>query len=248
MGAMAIGGETGEGGGVWRWLPLVLFVAVAGVTAWVFGEWFTFDALRENRGTLLAWRDTHYGSVVLAYIVTYVAVAALSLPWSVFLTPTGGFLFGLVPGTLYTMFAATLGATCIFLAARGRFGAGLREKAASWTDRFREGFRENEVGVLLILRLVPAVPFFVANLLPAFFGTRTVTYVWTTLLGILPGTTVYTSLGTGLGEVLESGGEAGVSLVADPAIWGPLAGLTALVLVPVITKAVRGKPLEDTDA
>jgi uncharacterized membrane protein YdjX (TVP38/TMEM64 family) len=68
-------------------------------------------------------------------------------------------------------------------------------------EKFEKGFQENEISFLFLLRLVPALPFFVANLLPAFFGVKLFTYVWTTFLGILPGTAVYTSIGTGLGEV-----------------------------------------------
>ena len=237
--------ESGERKG--GWLPFVLFLSVAVGCIWAFGEWFTLEALREHREALLAWRDAHYGLAVLAYMAVYVAVAALSLPWSTVLTPTGGFLFGFLPGTIYTVLAATLGAACIFLAARGPFGVGLREKAAPWTNRFRRGFRRNEVGVLFLLRLVPVVPFVVANLLPAFFGTRLFTYVWTIFLGILPGSAVYTSLGTGLGEIFASGGEPGVALLADPAIWGPLAGLAALTLLPVAYKSLGGTSLEDTD-
>ena len=67
------------------------------------------------------------------------------------------------------------------------------------------GFREGEVSYLLIMRLVPAVPFFVANLAPAFLGARTWTFFWTTLVGIIPGTLVFISLGAGLGEQLSRG-------------------------------------------
>ena len=108
--------------------------------------------------------------------------------------------------------------------------------------KFEKGFQENEISFLFLLRLVPAIPFFIANLLPAFFGVSLFTYVWTTFLGILPGSAVYTSVGTGLGEVFAKGGDLSFSIFADPAIWGPLVGLMALAVLPIIIKKVRGKP------
>jgi len=91
------------------------------------------------------------------------------------------------------------------------------------------------------------VPFFIANLLPAFFGVKLFTYVWTTFMGIAPGSAVYTSVGTGMGEILASGGDLSINVFSDPKIWGPFVGLIALALLPIIIKAVRGKPVPGTE-
>jgi len=108
-------------------------------------------------------------------------------------------------------------------------------------EKFEKSFQENEISFLFLLRLVPALPFFVANLLPAFFGVSLITYVWTTFLGILPGTAVYTSIGTGLGEIFAKGGDISLNVFAEPSVWGPFAALIALALMPIIIKKVRGK-------
>ena len=231
-------------GGTWkRWLPLGVIALGAVGGTWFFGDYLSFEALRENREALLAWRDANYPVAVLTYMAIYVAVVAFSLPGALIMTLTGGFLFGLVFGTIFTVTAATIGASCIFLAARTSLGATLKERAGPWMGKFEKGFQENELSFLFLLRLVPAVPFFIANLLPAFFGVKLVTYVWTTFLGIAPGSAVYTSVGTGLGEILASGEELSINIFADPLVWGPFVGLIALALLPIIIKAVRGKPL-----
>jgi len=234
--------------GAWkRWLPLGIIATGAALGTWMFGDYLSFEALRENREALLAWRDGNYPVAVLTYMAIYVAVVAFSLPGALVMTLTGGFLFGLVPGTIYTVTAATLGATCIFIAARTSLGATLKERAGPWMGKFEKGFQENELSFLFLLRLVPAVPFFIANLLPAFFGVKLFTYVWTTFFGIAPGSAVYTSVGTGLGEILASGEDLSLDVFADPMVWGPFVGLIALALLPIVIKAVRGKPVPGTE-
>jgi len=225
-----------------RFLPL-LVIGTGAVLGFIFlREYLSFDSLKENREVLLAWRDENYLLAAAAYMLTYVLVVAFSIPGAAIMTLTGGFLFGLVPGTLLTVFGATIGASCIFLAAKTSLGSSLKERAGPWMEKFEKGFQENEISFLFLLRLVPALPFFVANLLPAFFGVKLVTYVWTTFLGILPGTAVYTSIGTGLGEVFAKGENLSFDVVKDPSVWGPLVGLMVLAAMPIIIKKIRGKP------
>jgi uncharacterized membrane protein YdjX (TVP38/TMEM64 family) len=100
---------------------------------------------------------------------------------------------------------------------------------------------ENEISVLFLMRLVPAVPFFVANLLPALIGVKFRNFVLTTVLGILPGALIFTWIGVGLGEVFDRGGSPDLSLLWEPQIIGPLLGLSALAGLPILLKALRGK-------
>ncbi len=237
-----------KGQGAWkRWLPIGIILTGAALGTYFFGDYLKLDTLRDNREALLAWRDSNYVVAVLTYMAIYVAVVAFSLPGALIMTLTGGFLFGLIPGTIFTVTAATIGATCIFIAARTSLGATLKERAGPWMGKFEKGFQENELSFLFLLRLVPAVPFFIANLLPAFFGVKLFTYVWTTFLGIAPGSAVYTSVGTGLGAVLASGEELSLNVFADPKVWGPFVGLIVLALLPIVIKAVRGKPVPGTE-
>jgi uncharacterized membrane protein YdjX (TVP38/TMEM64 family) len=107
--------------------------------------------------------------------------------------------------------------------------------------RLKEGLNENEISVLFLMRLVPAVPFFVANLLPALVGVRFFNFAFTTVLGIIPGAIVFTWIGVGLGEVFDRGDSPDLSLLWEPQIIGPILGLSALAALPMILKAVRGK-------
>lgn len=220
-----------------------LAVALLGaVLLYVFGrDYLSFDALREHRETLLAWRDANYALAALAYVALYAVSTALSFPGGLALTLAGGFLFGAVFGTVFAVTGATAGAVAIFLVARAGLGEALRARAGPFLKRAEAGFRENAVSYLLIMRLVPAIPFFAANIVPAFLGVSTFTYAWTTLVGIIPGGAVYASVGAGLGAVFERGEDPDLGLIFEPQILLPLLGLSALAALPIVIKRFRGR-------
>ena len=93
--------------------------------------------------------------------------------------------------------------------------------------------------MLMTMRLVPAVPFFVANLIPAFLGVATRRFAWTTFVGIIPAALVYTWVGSGLGAVFERGEAPDLGIIFEPYILGPLLGLAGLSLLPVLLKTLR---------
>lgn len=227
-----------------RAAPLVLLLIGAALGWWLLGDALSFDTLRDRREALTAWRDANYGLAVIAYMAAYVAVVAFSLPGALAMTLTGGFLFGLFPGAPMILVAATVGATAIFVAAKTGLGDRLQarlEARGGVMARFRKGVEANAVSFLLLMRLAPVVPFFLANLAPAFLGVRLWTFAWTTFVGIMPGTLVYTWVGSGLGAVFDRGETPDLGLIFEPHILGPLLGLCLLALAPVALKAWRAR-------
>jgi len=227
-----------------RHLPLLVVLGVAVIGAFTLRDYLSFDTLRDNRESLLAYRDQNFLGLAVMFIAIYIAIVAFSLPGAAVASVTGGFLFGLVAGTVFNITAATIGAAAIFLAARWGLGEMLTAKLEASEGRlkaFKTGLRDNEVPVLLLIRLVPAVPFFVANLLPALVGVRFRTFLWTTAVGIIPGGIVFTWIGVGLGEVFDRGGEPDLSLLWEPHIIGPILGLCVLAALPIVINTLRGK-------
>lgn len=225
-----------------RRLPIVVILAVALAGAFLLRDKLTFAALAEHRGMLLAFRDDHYLGAVLGFVAAYVVIVAFSLPGALVATLAGGFLFGLFPGVAFNVVAATVGAVSIFLAARAGFGAEVAARLQAGggaAGRLMAGLRENEWSVLMLMRLVPVVPFFVANLLPAFAGVRTDRFAATTFLGIIPGALVFTSVGSGLGDVFAAGHTPDLSIIFAPHVLGPILGLAALSALPILLKARR---------
>jgi uncharacterized membrane protein YdjX (TVP38/TMEM64 family) len=229
-------------GGLLRKLPIlvILVVAVSGAVLW--RDHLSFAALAENRQALLAFRDDHYFWSAMAFMAAYVGIVAFSLPGALVATLTGGFLFGLFPGVIFNVAGATVGAVAIFVAARAGFGAAVAARLQAGggaVARLMAALRDNEWSVLLLMRLVPVVPFFVANLIPAFAGVRTDRFAVTTFLGIMPGALVFTSVGSGLGEVFAAGHKPDLSIFFAPHVIGPILGLAALSALPIFLKAGR---------
>ena len=217
---------------------------VAAIGAFTLRDHLSFQALADNREALIAFRDAHYLTTILAFIAVYIVIVAFSLPGATVATLTGGFLFATFPGALFNITAATIGASMIFVAARWGLGERLAAKMDSSegaVKRIKAGIDENQWEMLFLIRLVPAVPFFVANLVPALVGVPLARFVITTFLGIIPGAVVYTSVGAGLGEVFARGETPNLGIIFEPHILLPILGLCALAALPIVIKAVRGK-------
>ena len=228
--------------GLARILPLLVIVLVAVIGAFTLKNYLSFDALRDNREALIAFRDSYYLVAVIGFLAVYVAIVGFSLPGATIATLTGGFLFGTACGTLFNVTGATLGATLIFLAARYGFGEKLGAKLEASegpVKKIKDGIDENQWSMLFVIRLVPAVPFFIANLIPAFLEVPLHRYVISTFLGIIPGTMVFTSVGAGLGEVFAAGETPNLGIIFEPHIFVPILGLSALSLLPILVKAVK---------
>ncbi len=223
-----------------------MIFAVAVIGAVTLRDHLTFETLAAHRETLLAFRDAHYVAAALIFMAAYAGMVAFSLPGALIATLTGGFLFGVFPGVLFNVTGATLGAIAIFLAARAGFGAQLNTRIAAGggaAARLMAGLRENELSVLFLMRLVPAVPFFLANLIPAALGVSLGRFAFTTFFGIMPGGLVYTWVGAGLGEVFERGEMPDLGLLFEPQILGPILALCALAALPIVLRAFRKKDI-----
>lgn len=227
---------------VQRLLPLI-GIGLAAVLGFIFlRDYLSFQALADNREALIAWRDSNYVFAVLVFMAIYIAVVAFSLPGALIMTLAGGFLFGLFPGVLFIVTAATLGAIAIFLAAKMGLGDTLSKKmdaSSGVIGKMYDGLRENEMSFLFLMRLVPAFPFFAANLVPALVGVSLRNFAFTTFFGIMPGSAIYTWVGSGLGEVFASGETPSLGIIWEPHILGPILGLCALAALPIVIKYFR---------
>jgi uncharacterized membrane protein YdjX (TVP38/TMEM64 family) len=218
-------------------LALALFFALGG------HHYATLDALREHRATLLALAGDHPLLAPLAMVVLYAGLVAISFPGAGYLTIFSGFLFGLWTGFAAAWAGACLGAVAVFLIARTALGDSLTRRAGPSLAKFKAGFEGDAFNYLLALRLVPAFPFWLVNIAPALIGVRLQPYAAATALGIIPGCFIYTWIGASAGEVLDRGEDLSFAIVTQPVILGPILGLIALSLLPVIIKKLRkGQP------
>ncbi len=224
-------------------IPVIVIALVALIGALTLRDYITFETLRDNREALLTFRDANYAATAVVFVVTYIAMVSFSMPGAILVTMTGGFLFGLIPGALFNVIASTTGAVIIFSAVRAGFGrqtAARIDASGGKIALLTRAIRENEIPVLLSLRMMPVMPFFLMNVLPALIGVRLRVFAATTFFGIIPGGFVYTWVGAGLGEVFARDETPDLGVIFEPNILGPIVGIALLSLMPVVVKAMRG--------
>jgi uncharacterized membrane protein YdjX (TVP38/TMEM64 family) len=223
-----------------RWLPLGLIVlGLVLVFTFNIDEYASFQHLREHHQKLAEFVAAHYGQAVLCYLALYVLFVALSLPGAIWLTVAAGFLFGAVMGSILSVLAATIGATLLFLATKTSLGDYLHAHAGPWLAKVERGFANNQWSYLLMMRLFPAIPFFIANLVPAFLGVPLSVFVITTFIGIIPATVIFATIGAGLGSVLQTSAALSLHSLMTPQVKGALVGLAVLAAMPIAIKFLR---------
>ena len=180
-----------------KFIPVIV-IASAFLLAFLLGaKAITFDDFISNRDQILMFRDSNLTLSVMIFMLVYISVVTFSIPGATVLSVTGGFIFGLEVGLILNIVSASIGATFLFLAVRLGFGNLLKrfEKGSDKFSNLIEQLKVNEINLLLLLRLIPVVPFFVANILPAMAGVSLKNFFWTTFLGIIPGGFVFTLIG-----------------------------------------------------
>lgn len=232
----------------WTWhrcVPTaVLILGLAAFFIFDFDRFVTYEALHTRRMWLAGQIESHFLASGLVFVLIYTAAVAFSVPSSMFLTIAGGLLFGEWLGTVLSVIGATLGATALFSVAKSAIGDPLRRRAGPWLGRFETGFRQNAMSYLLVLRMILIFPFWIINLVPAFLGVSTRTYVFATFFGIIPGTFVYSLAGAGLGETLTADHAISAGEIFNGQVLGALCGLILMALSPVAYRSwkVRREP------
>ena len=216
---------------------IIIIVAIVGFV--FFREFLSFETLNQNHAAILDFKNNNYWISALIFFISYIVLVTFALPGSPIASLTGGFLFGLGFGAFLNVTAATCGATLIFLTTKHGFGKTLTQKidtSDGTIRKFRDGIRKNEISYLLLIRLIPIIPFAVANIAPALFDVSLKRFFVTTYLGIIPGGFVFTWLGVGLSEVFANNQKPNFNIIFEPYIIGPLVGLCVLSLIPIILK------------
>lgn len=218
-----------------RLFPLVIVAAaLAGFFALDLHRYFSLDALRENREMLRAWVEADPILAATIFVVAYAAAVAISFPGASILTIFGGFLFGLWLGTPLVVFAATIGATTIFLAAKTALADLLSKKAGGFVARMEQGFRRGELSYMFVLRLAPVFPFWAVNIAAGLMGVSLRNFLIGTFFGIIPGSFVYASIGAAAGAAFDAGDDVPLAgVLTKPETLTPLIGLIVLALIPV---------------
>jgi uncharacterized membrane protein YdjX (TVP38/TMEM64 family) len=226
-------------------LLLLAAVAILIVAFFVFdlGQYFTLEFIKSKQADAdTYYRDNPLG-MSLIYFSVYVAVTGLSLPGAAIMTLVGGAIFGLLWGTVIISFASTIGATLAFLVARFLFRDAVQSRFGRNLEVINRGVEKDGAFYLFTLRLVPAFPFFIINLLMALTPIRPLTFFIVSQIGMLAGTIVYVNAGTQLAQIESLKGVLSPGLIASFIVLGVFP-LVAKKIVDVVKakKALKDYP------
>lgn len=217
-----------------KWIVLAVVAGVAAFAFWRFGDVLTIDSLAAREGSLREFQLARPLLFATVAVLVYVVTAALSLPGAAILTIAFGWLFGFREGTILVSFSSTLGATLAFLFSRFVFRDAIRRKFGERIQAINDSFEREGAFYLFTLRLVPAVPFFVINLVMGLTPIRTWTFWWVSQLGMLGGTAVYVYAGAAV-PTLNELAERGLKGIASPQV---IVAFALLGIFPLIAKKV----------
>ncbi len=207
---------------------VILGMGIGAFFSFDLGRYISLEALKANRDDLLAYANANFAAAVVLYVAVYILQTALSLPGGALMTLAGGFLFGSIPGMIFVNVGATIGATLAFLAARYVLRDWVERTFGERIEPIQAGFAQHAFSYLLTLRLIPAFPFFLVNLVSGLTRIPLGTYVIATSIGIIPGSFVYAFAGRQLGSI-----DSLADIASPPALLA-LTFLGVLALVPVL--------------
>lgn len=212
-------------------IVLLIIACIAAFKYLGLEQYLTLEYLKQSQerfGQLYAARPL---AVISSYMGIYILVTALSLPGAVIMTLAGGALFGLVMGTIVISFASTIGATLACMVSRFLLRDWVQKKFADRLGPINNGIEQEGGFYLFTMRLVPAFPFFLINLVMGITSIPILQYYWVSQIGMLPGTIVYVNAGKELAKIESVSGILSPSLLASFALLG---------LFPITVKKIMG--------
>ncbi len=193
----------------------------------------TLEHLQEYRLHLEQFIQQRYSLSVVLYIFLFVCVAVMGIPITVVLTIAAGYFFGSAAGTLYAVVGATIGAAISFLLFRYLLGSFVQKWYSQELAHFNQNIEKHGHHYLLTLQILPVTPTLLINVFAGMTKLKFWTFVWTTAVGILPGSLIYALAGRQLVFIKSAKDIFSTSTIAL------LIGLALLALVPLFFKRLK---------
>ena len=217
------------------WIAIILFV-----TLWAIyllnRDFFQLDTLFSNLEDIQNYISLNYIFSISIFIVLYGFLILCNFPMASLLSMTSGFLFGTWIGGLIAIVGGTLGAFGIFIIAKYFFSDFIKKNILNKYSYIENYFKKNDLELMLLIRIIPAVPFFAQNLILAGLGASNKKFFYTTLLGLAPWSFIFGSIGQGLEEIFVNQTEISFSLVAQPEYLIPIGAIASLVILIILFK------------
>lgn len=166
---------------------MVLVVALVGA-----GVGLAIGGTDGARDLLTEVGESNWGFI--AFVATYALTVVLLLPGTLG-TVTAGAVFGFPVGAAAALAGATIGSTCAFIISRAMGRDGAQSLFGSRLSNIDDFIGRNDFTSILVLRLMPIVPFNLLNYGSGLTSVRLSRYVLASVIGMAPATLLATGLG-----------------------------------------------------
>ena len=217
------------------WITLILFI-VLWTIYFLNRNFFQLDTLFSNLEYIQNYISHHYIFSISIFMVLYGFLILCNFPMASLLSMTSGFLFGTWVGGLIAIVGGTLGAFGIFIIAKYFFLDFIKKNILNKYPYIENYFKRNDLELMFLIRIIPAVPFFAQNLILAGLGADNKKFFLTTLIGLAPWSFIFGSVGQGLEEIFVNQTKISFSLVAQPEYLIPIGTIASLVILIILFK------------
>ena len=173
---------------------------------------------------------------IFIFILSYSFLIMCNFPFASLLSMINGFLFGTWIGGTISIVGGTLGAFGVFLIAKFFFLDFIKNKFLNKYSYIENYFNKNDLELMMLIRIIPAIPFFLQNLILAGLGAHNKKFFYTTLIGLAPWSFIFGSIGQGLEEIFVNKTELSFSLIAQPEYLIPIGFIAFLIIMIILFK------------
>jgi len=199
-------------------------------------DFFQLENFFSNIDNIQNYISNNYIFSILIFFLFYALLILCNFPMASMLSMISGFLFGTWVGGLIAILGGTIGAFGIFNIAKFFFLDFIKKNILNKYSYIETYFKKNDLELMLLIRLIPAVPFFAQNLILAGLGANNKKFFFTTIFGLAPWSFIFGSIGQGLEEIFLNKTEISFSLIAQPEYLVPIIVIVSLIALIIIFK------------
>jgi len=203
-----------------------------------FEEITSYDFLRDNISYFIEIKNSNLFLIAIIFLALTVLWV---FPFLGFASPVaimGGFVFGKWIGTIIVILGLSIGATFLYIFANYFLKDLIREKFLDRFNNLENKFKKSEFIYLLIFRMVGGIPWILQSLLPTLFNVKIKNYFFATLIGIIPGTFLIVSIGSGLEKIIDQNIQAPsvTDIIFSSDIYIPLIAFLELIFFSIVLR------------
>jgi len=203
-----------------------------------FQEITSYDFIRENRSYFVELKNSNLTFIFFIFLVSTILWVFPLLGFGSPVAIMGGFIFGKWIGTIVVVSGLTIGATLLYIFGNYFLKELIREKFLNKYQNLETKFKKSEFIYLLFYRMVGGIPWQLQCLLPTLFDVKLKNYFFSTLIGVVPGTFLITSIGSGLEKIIDQNSEVPnvLDIIFSPDIYIPLLAFFGLILISIFLR------------